>query len=155
MQLRDKVVELESQLTGTRAEFEALSAERDRAADSETALSEATAELEQARDELDQLRASAEKVGAAERLLEAERQRANELEERLRAETAHGTKAIIAQQLADALRDGEAAREEAASLRVELQNLRREAEERAAEMERVTTPKRPKLGRDVQKRQLG
>lgn len=154
-QLREQVHQLDSQLTAARSDFETLSAERDRATGTEAALNETTAELEQARDELDQLRASAEKVGAAERLLAAERQRANELEERLRAETANGTKAVIAQQLADALRDGEAAREEAASLRVELQNLRREADEKAAEMERITTPKRPKLGRDVQKRQLG
>lgn len=154
-QFREQIRGLEAQLASTRTDVESLSADRERGREAEGALTDALAELEQAREELEQLRASAEKVGAAERLLAAERQRANEIEERLRAETANGTKAIIAQQLADALRDGESAREEAASLRIELQNVRRELDEKTAEMERVTTPKRPKTGREVQKRQLG
>jgi chromosome segregation ATPase len=153
-QAREQIRETEANLASLQSEYESIARERDRAGDSEAALAKAMAELEPARDEIESLRASAEKVGAAERLLDVERQRANDLEERLSAESANGTKAIIAQQLADALRDAEAAREEAASLRVELQNLRREADERAAELQRVTTPKPPKAGRETHKRPL-
>jgi chromosome segregation ATPase len=154
-QYRERLEPFEEELTRLRAERDALVEQLETSRGSEEALAELTAELEQTREELDGLRISAEKVGAAERLLGAERRRANELEERLRQETANGTKAIIAQQLADALRDMETAREEGGALRAELDSLRREVAEKAVEMERVTTPKRPKFDRDQQKRQLG
>jgi len=154
-QAREQAQTLERELTRIRSERETLAEQLENASTADEALAEVTAELEQAKVELEALRTSAEKVGAAERLLGAERRRADEIEERLRLETANGTKAVIAQQLADALRDVEAAREESGALRAELDSLRREASEKAAEMERVTTPKRPKVDREQQKRQLG
>jgi chromosome segregation ATPase len=154
-QAKEQLRETEANLTSLQSDYESIAQERHRVGDSDAALATARAELEQARDEIESLRASAERIGAVERLLEVERQRANDLEERLNAETASGTKSVIAQQLADALRDTDAARDEAATLRDELQNLRREADERAAELDRVTAAKRPKAGRDAHKRQLG
>lgn len=153
-QAKGQLLEAEANLTSLQSDYDSIAQERDLSVDSETALATARTELEQARDEIESLRASTDKIGELERLLDIERQRSNDLEERLSVESANGTKAIIAQQLADALRDVEAAREEAASLRVELQNLRREADERAAELQRVTTPKPPKAGRETHKRPL-
>ncbi len=154
-QTHDRLHEFEAEVSRLRSENEAFGTQQTQSADAEQALAELQTELDQANDEIEALRLSAEKVGAAERLLEAERQRADELEGQLKAETANGTKAIIAQQLADALRDAETARGELASLRAELESVRRQAEEKAIEMDRITTPKRPKVDREVQKRQLG
>jgi DNA repair exonuclease SbcCD ATPase subunit len=83
-----------------------------------------TAEAAQLRSEVDQLRSEADQLRgeAAERLsaadadalrqqVEIERERAEELAQRLEAETARGTKAVLAEQLTDALREAERLRD--------------------------------------------
>ncbi len=124
-----------------------------------TELQNTKSQLDEALSELESLRVSAEKIGTAERLLEAERQRANELEARIAEETSSGTRAVVAQQLADALRDLEASRTEVKSLRSEVEKLQSSqgAPEEVLSVEsddRVTTPRRGRSDRDIPKRSM-
>lgn len=59
----------------------------------------------------------------AQRMLQVERERADMLTERIEGETAHGTKAALAQQLAQSLGDNEELRQEVARLRSELRRV--------------------------------
>jgi hypothetical protein len=99
-------------------------------------------------------------VGAAERLLESERARANELEARLRTETANGTKAVLAQQLANALRELEESRADCQKTLAEVESLRKAAQEkveqdRLAVAERSAPARKPKGDREgLPKRQM-
>ncbi|MCC6695992.1 MAG: hypothetical protein IT365_10225 [Candidatus Hydrogenedentes bacterium] len=160
----NRVQAVESDLSAARSEMESLRQEARSAGDAEAAISQeldaARAELEEARETIESLQSSAEKVGAAERLLESERARANELETRLRMETANGTKAVLAQQLADALREVETLRSECLKLTSETEGLRKAAQERAeqerlASAERQAPPRKLKGERDgLPKRQM-
>lgn len=119
-----RVAELQETESAVRKELEAVrrQAHENRAAADD--LKTARAELDSLRAELNGLRAAAEKAGKMGSLLETERARADEMAERLKHETANGSKAVIGQQLAQALQDAEQAHAELAVLRNELKTLR-------------------------------
>lgn len=162
-QAQDRMAKLEEALASTQSEVETLRQNHKTTGDVENGLQaelEAVrSELDQARSEIDNLRNSAETIGTAERLLDSERERANELEARLNQETSDGTKALIAQHLADALREAEESRAEAAALRAALDTLQRNASApdetvQPVADDRMITPRRSKWDRDTTKRQM-
>lgn len=75
------------------------------------ALEARTRELEETRAALDES-VSASEAEQLRQAAEKERARAQELEERLRQETSRGTKSVLAEQLAEALRENEVLRDE-------------------------------------------
>ncbi len=96
------------------------------------AAEEAQGELEGLRGEITQLKKTAAdrdekltRASEAEKTLETERERTRDLEEKLRLETAKGTKASLAAQLADAIKENEDAQEEILRLRHEIDQYRR------------------------------
>jgi len=91
-------------------------------------------ELEQARGELAQAGANAGQLQTAQqqleevkKLLQVERDRAKDLEHQLQEETAKGTKANLATQLAEVLREHEATQTELATVQRELDQVRKES----------------------------
>ncbi len=112
-------------LTETQAKVEALRVRAE-------AAEQAQGELDGLRDEIRQLHKTLgerdEKLAQTATLqqaLETERERANALEEKLRLETAKGTKASLAAQLAEAMKENEEAQETILSLRHEIDQYRR------------------------------
>lgn len=116
-----RVDELEAVVARDVGEADALRARADDAGAARQALSSelsaAKAELEEARGALDELDEARERAEELEQLLARERERANGLEAELRRETADGTKAAIAEQLAHALRELEELRHDLAAAR--------------------------------------
>lgn len=156
-----RVAELERSEHELKARLEEAQAQLDKAhTDEQSAvldLEVTLADLVKAREELEPLKESEKKVDELRKLLQAERQRAERLERELREEATKRTKSVLAQQLAEALRESEAAQEEAVALRAQVAKLRGTAANgasRAAEeppTERIRIPE----GRDAQKRDLG
>ncbi len=133
--LRSQLRDLNSQLEKSKAEEESASLD----------LEMTLADLSKARDDLDKLREADHKSEELQRLLDEERQRVGALEARLREETAKGTKASLAQQLAEALKDAEESQEEIVSLRAEIEKLRRAQ----------ASPTAEQAGREVERPQAG
>ena len=154
----NRVQAAESDLSAARSEVEGLKQEAADAEAAEEALSQdleaARASLEEAQELIEKLKDAVEKVGTAERLLESERARANELETRLRTETANGTKAVLAQQLANALRELEESRSECQKNLAEVESLRKAVQEKAeqerqASTDRAAPARKPKGDRET------
>lgn len=129
-QLREELVEAKA-AAGDASELDAARAAAATAeAEAKAARAEAQDDLERTREalsareaelaELNEKLAAApvpEDLEAARQALQEERVKSQTLEQRLEDETAGGTKAVLATQLADALRDAEEAREELRRLR--------------------------------------
>ncbi len=161
----ERQAELEADLAGALSRVEQ---EEKRAARLEHELrekEEAAGQAEHAREEIaaaraavDALREEAEAATAASAELarerdglrgdlEQERNRAQMLEQQLQEEKAKGTKSVLAEQLAEALKDAEGARDELRAVRMELENFRRRQREgdtgEAAGTEPAALPERP------------
>jgi predicted nucleic acid-binding Zn-ribbon protein len=141
--LRGEIKELESArdgavsaLSAAKQDAESLRgkvmASADNREQEEQALAEARAAVERLERERLDLQArieagpKAEDLGELRTKLEAERDRAELAEQRLRDEMSKGTKSVLAQQLAEALRETEETREELNKAKLELDHLRRD-----------------------------
>ncbi len=111
--LQGQVDNLGAQLTQANADKQTLNL------DLETSM----ADLSKLREEKEALGEVEKKAEEFRKLLEAERRRAEDLGQKLHEEKTKKTKSALAQQLAEALREGEAAQEEISALRAELEKL--------------------------------
>jgi len=152
---------VEAEAAALREELAAAKTRADDAATSERALAW---ELEIARTDLAKLQTAldASKAVASEadelrQLLQAEKDRADQLERRLTEETSRGAKSALALQLAQALKDTEEAQHELESLRSEVSALRNDdgASAQKTGADEARPPALPSAERDGKKQQLG
>lgn len=112
--MRDDLARLRAELEHA-VDANALEQMKSEAADDHERLESRVRQLERERDGARESLAAGLNAKAAQELraqLSKEQERANSLEQRLRDETARGTKSLLAEQLADALRENDALREE-------------------------------------------
>lgn len=129
---RSKLVSLESAhksqqdtLTEAQAKVEALRVRAEAAEEAQGAQESLRGEIAQLKKAIADRDEQLLQASEAEKVLESERERARDLEEKLRLETAKGTKASLAAQLADAIKENEEAQEEILRLRHEIDQYRR------------------------------
>lgn len=132
----ERLTTLESELAEARANAEA---EAKRAQQLEEQLQQreaGQAEVEQLQQEREALQAANQELATERDAVRAEAERIREhaetVEQQLREEKAKGTKSVLAEQLAEALKDAEGAREELRAVRRELEKWRRKQQPQQA-----------------------
>lgn len=124
----NRALEMDRLRSESQARADQLSAVLEKANANEKALTldlEVTlGDLTKVREEKDALGSVKQEVEELGRLLDTERRRCGELEQKLREETTKKAKSALAQQLAEALRESEAAQEEIQKVRAELIDIR-------------------------------
>ena len=114
-------------------------------------------ELKNLREELARVRLQADKGFEVRKLYQAEKERADALEQRLRGETAKGTKSALAEQLADALKELEDSNNEVIRLKTKFESMQRERVGSDADSPDESESTQHMVGRDRdgRRRQIG